>query len=284
MNCLVCGKELIGQQRKYCSRRCERIAFHRKSRGQAIDVRPRRSHLEWSDEDIQNRINTKSSKIIYCGGYSNSKSPMYVYCDDCGQPFKWNAKGLRERDTIRCGNCRKILSDIKQREHQKLILNNLAIRREQTIHLQNQREAEKIKAKNKRCRFCDNRFFANGKSIFCSDVCRKKYNNRIRDIRRRILIKENLIDKDISLEKLAKRDKDICWICQKKVDWNDFEIRNDGVFVAGKKYPSIDHVIALTNGGKHSWDNVRLTHRMCNTEKRNNIIGQKQNGQLVIFL
>lgn len=284
MNCLVCGIELTGNQKKYCSRKCGKLGGKRRIRGHAEGVRPRRSHLEMTDKDIQDRINTKSSKIVYCGGYVNSESPMYVYCDDCGQPFKWSAKGLRKQSPIQCDNCRSILTDIKQKEHQEYILNNMAIRKEQTRLLRIQREAEKIKAKYKRCRECGREFYAEHlKSTFCSDECRNKSNNRIHDVRRRIRIRENLIDKDISLIKLSKRDKGICWICHRKVDWLDFERRDNGVFIAGRNYPSVDHVIALANGGKHSWENVRLAHCKCNTEKSNKWFGENQNGQLVLF-
>jgi len=32
-------------------------------------------------------------------------------------------------------------------------------------------------------------------------------------------------------------------------------------------YPSIEHVIPIAKGGKHTWDNVKLAHRKCNMEK-----------------
>ena len=67
------------------------------------------------------------------------------------------------------------------------------------------------------------------------------------------------------------------------VDWLDFERRDNGVFIAGRNYPSVDHVIALANGGKHSWENVRLAHCKCNTEKSNKWFGENQNVQLVLF-
>ena len=150
--------------------------------------------------------------------------------------------------------------------------------------LKSQRESEKIKSRYKICKECGKQFFAdNLKSIFCSDVCRNKSHNRIHDLNRRLKIKENLIDKDISLIKLYERDEGVCWLCHKKVDWLDFEKREDESLITGENYPSIDHVIALANGGKHSWDNVRLAHFKCNTEKRDKLIGKKKNGQMILF-
>ncbi|MBO4543749.1 MAG: hypothetical protein J5725_11290, partial [Bacteroidales bacterium] len=100
--CAFCGQlfeEENGHQ-KFCSEDCrhqQRVLQKRIRRKKEQDLRgyrPKRSHLEWTDEDIQNRIDTKSSKMIYCGGYVSSEDFMYLYCDDCGQPFKWSARGL----------------------------------------------------------------------------------------------------------------------------------------------------------------------------------------------
>lgn len=86
------------------------------------------------------------------------------------------------------------------------------------------------------------------------------------------LNQSNIIDEDITLKKLYKRDEGICYICGDGCDYEDKYITNEGYFVVGKKYPSIDHVVALSNGGKHSWENVKLAHHYCNTIKRDNLI------------
>ena len=44
-------------------------------------------------------------------------------------------------------------------------------------------------------------------------------------------------------------------------------------FIVGKKYPSIDHVIPLSKGGTHSWDNVKLAHFSCNSAKGASLVG-----------
>ena len=75
------------------------------------------------------------------------------------------------------------------------------------------------------------------------------------------------IDKSITLDRLRKRDGDICYICGCLVDDTDI----DGTHV-GAKYPSCDHVIPLSKGGTHTWDNVRLAHMGCNAGKCNKII------------
>ena len=39
-------------------------------------------------------------------------------------------------------------------------------------------------------------------------------------------------------------------------------------------YPSIDHIVPMHKGGGHTWDNVQLAHRICNSNKRD-IIGKE---------
>jgi len=47
-------------------------------------------------------------------------------------------------------------------------------------------------------------------------------------------------------------DKGVCGICVRAVPFSE---------------ASVDHVIPISRGGQHSWDNVRLTHIRCNMRK-----------------
>ena len=73
-------------------------------------------------------------------------------------------------------------------------------------------------------------------------------------------------DRDITLLKLFHRDKGICKICGQICDYHDYEIR-DKVFIAGNLYPSIDHIKPLSKGGYHTWENIQLAHKVCNSIK-----------------
>lgn len=72
----------------------------------------------------------------------------------------------------------------------------------------------------------------------------------------------NGFDDDITLLGVYKRDGGICRICglpvviEKKDGWKTH-----------KDYPSIDHIIPLSKGGTHTWDNVQLAHISCNSAK-----------------
>lgn len=53
----------------------------------------------------------------------------------------------------------------------------------------------------------------------------------------------------IPLVALYERDNRMCGICHKHVP---------------RPHASIDHIIPLSKGGKHEWENVQLAHRRCN--------------------
>ena len=101
---------------------------------------------------------------------------------------------------------------------------------------------------------------------YCSDKCRMKASNAFWNHKRRIRIKDATVDKDITLHDLFIRDKGRCHICGGACDWDD-KSHNGNTFVFGAMYPTVDHVIALSNGGEHSWENVRLAHKGCNSAK-----------------
>ena len=89
------------------------------------------------------------------------------------------------------------------------------------------------------------------------------YHTRMK-LRNRCTVSE--FDNDITLEKLFNRDGGICALCGDRCDYGDYVFRN-GFFIAGNRYPSIDHIKPLSKGGSHTWDNVQLVHKRCNSIK-----------------
>lgn len=125
-----------------------------------------------------------------------------------------------------------------------------------------------VKKETRHCKKCGQTFTChpNSNKLFCSIECQKSYLHSVHDIKRRSRLNDSIVDRDITLEKLAKRDHDTCQICGEKVDWNDYEIIN-GKKVTHGNYPSRDHIIPLCKGGRHSWDNIQLAHIRCNAIK-----------------
>lgn len=117
----------------------------------------------------------------------------------------------------------------------------------------------------KKCPICGQEFKTwKCQKITCSQKCSQIRHDRIKNNHG---IK---VDYDISLAKLAMRDKGICQICHTPVDWNDLELVKVR-YRYGDNYPSIDHIIPKSKGGLHSWNNVQLAHRICNSKKKDKI-------------
>jgi 5-methylcytosine-specific restriction endonuclease McrA len=72
-------------------------------------------------------------------------------------------------------------------------------------------------------------------------------------------------------------------VCGKKVNYKDYEIKNN-IFLAGPSYPSIDHILPLSKGGAHTWDNIMLAHRQCNWLKGDHESFECMNGQMKFAL
>lgn len=67
----------------------------------------------------------------------------------------------------------------------------------------------------------------------------------------------------ITLEKLIKRDGLTCKIC-------GLPCLYYGDYLADL-YPTMDHIVPISKGGGHTWNNVQVAHRICNRNKSDHI-------------
>ena len=125
------------------------------------------------------------------------------------------------------------------------------------------------------CRWCGKEFETEYKQskVFCCEECRNAHmkeklriRNRIRAHNSNRRLRGKVVDRDITLDRLIKRDKGRCKICGGLVDRKDFTMVNNHM-KCGSRYPTIDHIIPLSQGGLHSWANVQLAHFLCNSYK-----------------
>ena len=140
-----------------------------------------------------------------------------------------------------------------------------------------------ILARTKTCSHCKKEFILQ-KNVsghkYCSDECkaegyriiRRKHKRKNRLNKDKRWTTNGKMDYSITLDKLHKRDEGICYLCNEPTDYNDFVITDTNAFIAGNNYPSIDHVLPIAKGGLHSWDNIKLAHRICNSIKRDKLI------------
>ena len=210
--------------------------------------------------------------IRYLSGYKNKDSKIKVACVNCGCVFTQTYHHIHVFG-CKCPRCREnaMREGIERREAAKAeelearIQRAKKKRRDRVISLNDHGQMELGF-----CPVCGELVF-NRK--YCSAECRSKANNAAGELRRRNLISKQMVDADITVEGLFRRDNGICYLCGKRCNFEDYTIR-DGVFIAGDYYPSIDHVVPLAKGGEHSWNNVRLAHRICNSIKGSRTDGE----------
>lgn len=226
------------------------------------------------------------SGFTYVGGYSSGKNPITVRCNNCGRTFERQFHVFRDvaNGTWKCNNecplCRQDRQN-KIKQEQEAEREERRIKAEREAQEVAKRKAERLSRKignetTKRlathvCKNCGVEFCqmvtGYNSEVYCSERCQVRWLNRTRSEKRYKTLMSRRHDNSISLERLYKRDNGICYLCGKQCDWED-GVTKEGTFIAGNNYPSIDHVVPVARGGTHTWDNIKLAHRLCNTLKR----------------
>ena len=261
--CLICGDKFETKinRKLYCSNECRLIGAKE------------RSAKEFD-----------SKYIGYKHIHRDGRNVTYM-CLECGSEYTVPLLRLSKRlaDGMigpRCEICEKqALEKELTIKRQMAEQTKEAKRKEKRIERQHQAFMKEEKHKvwkiysNHRyylkCEECGRMFFYyTGRRKTCSERCsrKRKWKRTALSRDKRIRLNGN-IDWSISLSKLIERDGGVCHICGKQCSGNDIYINDTGYYVSGDKYPSIDHVKPISKGGTHTWDNVKLAHRLCNSLK-----------------
>lgn len=262
--CGCCRQEFITnrQYQKYCSEKCRNKDWSKENRNLNIvyikkckycdrEFNTKYKNKLYCDSKCQinflypqketrinkfiEKFNNRYGKFFtYIEGYPNKV--ITIKCNKCGNIKKRNKKGIFTSSNICCKKCNN---------NKKGIMKSI-------------------------CAECGNEYIKYSvQQILCKE-CHDKQEQSKKNVRKRLRenkIKTNgTVDCSITLTKLIKRDNHICKLCNKLVDESDYTYNND-VFIAGNYYPSIDHIIPLSKGGTHQWNNVQLAHRICNSIK-----------------
>ncbi len=109
------------------------------------------------------------------------------------------------------------------------------------------------------CEICGDVFFGygshfDGLPFTCSDACKN----------RRAKSKSRRRDADYPHWAVVARSHESmdCWICSEVTDPRDFV--SDEHFIAGPNYPSVDHIVPVSEGGSGEMDNLKIAHMLCN--------------------
>jgi 5-methylcytosine-specific restriction endonuclease McrA len=103
-----------------------------------------------------------------------------------------------------------------------------------------------------RCHECGMTFITTRPSKFCANVCERRNRRRRHKGSRSRRIRNAAQREPLDIVALAARDNWRCHICGKRVT---------------RKTWSMDHLIPLSAGGSHTYDNVALAHHLCNSRR-----------------
>jgi hypothetical protein len=199
----------------------------------------------WHYTESGNRlVHEKQNGRFKFVAYKNRK--YRIKCAKCGKEFEKDASSIR-RHHISCDRCQKEEKELKE-ARAKLVRVLFCVKEIKTPKI---------------CKECGEVFYSQyPNAVYCSAKCkrRKKHTN----IRSRCRKYGVYYDPSVTPEKVFKRDHYRCGICglyciKGDTSWN-------GHF--GAYSPTIDHIVALANGGSHTWDNVQCAHAICNSNKR----------------
>lgn len=248
--CFYCGTLFIPTRKNnvFCCKRCATNSS-KENRGIKPTTVYKKICLGCGKE-----FETVYSLKTYCSKGCNWKTrhkvgatPRIINCAICGTEFE-----TKNPLQFTCGKRECQLEQHKRR------------------NAKNKKAPRLITYETRECAECGELFFVDDKlnNVYCSKECRKKAENRKHDRR---IPKNQKVD-NITLGKLFKRDNGKCYICGCLCDYNSISISQKGNEYPGDLYPTVEHIIPISKGGLHSWDNVRLACWKCNLAKGDAII------------
>ena len=223
-----------------------------------------------SIEKVQQQVSDWSDgHYEYVSGYTRCDCKVLIRCKECGAEIERSFQTIRHKGN-HADTCPVCKANWEAEEKAKRKREREQIKEERARLKEEQKQTVV-------CAICGTEFkSARSRAKYCSDDCRRVQNSRYATARKDNRISsDKTIDKNINLTSLFFRDNGVCYLCGEFCDWNDYTVRigSDGrpVKIAGDMYPSIEHVIPISKGGYHSWDNVRLACRGCNSKKSDKV-------------
>lgn len=225
--CLGCGKEFETQysRKMYCKKGCK-----------GNNTIPNQNKIT-----LSSRIEEHQPNFVFLS--RTNKGRVLLKCKNCGNVIERASSTVRRKNVI-CEYCK---------EQEKL--------EEARINVINALIAVRESKTPKICKTCNKEFYSvYPTKLYCSNKCKKKKGgNHKRRAKKYGVEYEN----GITLQRVIKRDNNICQICGEVCDNTD---KRWGTF--GPMHPTIDHIVPLAKGGAHKWSNIHLAHGICNSYKR----------------
>ncbi len=247
--CTLCGLNLLtGRQTKYCSKTCEMRGAEalRQSRGgQAAYRKSIRATLTQKAREYRDR-KAVDRLCRHCGTAFKARMTGTGHASYCSKTCKNRKVDLRKKrvytkQVLTCVRCTSwFRSEYPDQKYCSPGCKFLPERKSWVMGW---------------CAWCTSAFTsAQPDARYCSDRCGKKMNRARRDERLARAYVE-----DVSPAKVFGNDNWMCWLCGEEAD---------PTRVA--PYPlaaTVDHLIPVSEGGEHSYANVRTAHFICNSRR-----------------
>ncbi len=246
--CARCSASYTKRQGKYCSSACGKAAANGRRRaerkcsrcGQAF--RPKHNtRLTFCSRGCAHAFQKERAAI---NGAARS-SVWFGKCSECERPF------TATRRRALCGvACRKVVATRKNR-------------------------SRRLKpAFDATCGECGVTFRAEPRTgrgprrtAYCSLSCSNRCTRRTAKMRREDRMKQRPVER-VGATVVFERDDWTCGICGEPTE--------RGAVVPDPRAPTLDHVIPLSRGGHHTYENVRCAHFICNALRGNDIDGVRK--------
>lgn len=201
------------------------------------------------------QINRFNSDWEYVGGFTSCDGRVDIRCKKCGTVSNYSLITMRHKHCV-CSTCNPPIQKPKPQA--------------ESCKKAKQRQVKSAEVFNRGqqlgfafCESCGG-LIPPGSTRRCA-ACRTNLKHRRWNVKKERRRKAAFTKESgsISLQALVLRDNGICWLCGKPcnidADSNDNE------------YPSIDHVVPISKGGKDEWSNIKLAHRLCNSLRGNKV-------------
>ena len=193
-----------------------------------------------------------------------SERTLVIRCSACGTEKTISSISTRGSRKRRCTVCFP---------PDKSYLKKYAVEKEirtldAKLKAEKKKTAKKLKANQISVKLCECGLAFIPQNRKVCDECKRK-SERSRETKkwniRRLKTREDY-DSEVTLDWTIEQYNNICYLCGKPCDRNDYKIVN-GNKVVGRNYPTMEHVIPICEGGKHTKDNVKLACHACNSKK-----------------
>ena len=243
--------EKFGKSETWSAKWCKGVASQEGTRNQYTNGKFDRI------ANLERVINKYNSTWEYVSGFVNMDSPVVIRCKVCGDITVRSMTTIRSQHCV-CHNCERIARE-KADAISRIAKSNAQISRDAKLF----NKGKQLGINFAVCSVCGSLFIKRSNTQHRCPECQKQAQNKYYSMkkRNRKYLAWTSESAEITIAALYKRDHGICWICGQPVDIEADSNDNN--------YPSIDHVVPISKGGKDTWDNVRLAHRICNSKRGN---------------